>query len=237
MSPRVEKATWSPAWLTEHVAEQAMSAWRGVEDQHIASTMRLVDSAAEQDVLEQLLEGSKPPAADHPPGQHYLLFTPFRYRPAHPSRFRKAGTLGVWYGARELKTAAAEVAYWRWRFIMDSAGLVREALITRHTFFEARVHGPCVDLTAPPWSRHAKAWQHPSDYGATQALAEAAAQQGVHWVRYASVRDEGGVCAVALTPFALSASVPMPESRWQCKATRSSVMMSGPEGHLFWDFG
>jgi hypothetical protein len=28
----------------------------------------------------------------------------------------------------------------------------------------------------------------------------------------------------------------MPESRWQCKATRGSVMMSGPDGHLFWDF-
>lgn len=237
MSSLAQQTGWEPAWLTEHVAEQAMSAWRGVEDQHIASTMRLVDSAAEQDALEQLLEGSKPSLPDHPPGQHYLLFTPFRYRPAHPSRFRKAGTLGVWYGAAELKTAAAEVAYWRWRFIMDSAGLVREALITQHTFFEARVQGPCVDLTAKPWSRHAKAWQHPNDYSATQALAEVAAEHGVHWVRYASVRDEGGVCAVALTPRALSARKPMPESRWQCKATRSSVMMSGPDGHLFWNFG
>ncbi len=237
MSPRASTTDWDPAWLGEHVAEQTMAAWRGVEDQHIASTMRLVDSAAEQDVLEQLLEGSKPPLPEHPSGQHYLLFTPFRYRPAQPSRFRKAGTLGVWYGAAELKTAAAEVAYWRWRFIMDSAGLVREALITRHTFFQARVQGPCVDLTAKPWSRHAKAWQHPNDYGTTQALAEAAAEQGVHWVRYASVRDEGGVCAVALTPLALSARKPMPESRWQCKATRSSVMMSGPDGHLAWDFG
>lgn len=213
-----------------------MQAWRGVEDQHIASTMRLVDTAAEQDVLEQLLEGSKPALRTHPPGQHYLLFTPFRYRPAHPSRFRKAGTLGVWYGAGALQTAAAEVAYWRWRFIMDSAGLVRASLITRHTFFQAQVQGPCVDLMALPWSRHAKAWQHPNDYSATQALAEAAADQGVHWIRYASVRDPGGVCAVALVPAALSARTPLPESRWHCKATRSSVMMSGPGQHLVWDF-
>lgn len=233
---QTKRPDWSPDWLTEHVAERAMAAWRGVEDQHIASTMRLVDSAAEQDVLEQLLEGSKPALRPHAPGQHYLLFTPFRYRPAHPSRFRRAGTLGVWYGAAELKTAAAEVAYWRWRFIMDSAGLVRESLITRHTFFQAQVQGPCADLMAKPWSRHAKAWQHPNDYSATQALAEAAADRGVYWIRYASVRDPGGVCAVALTPAALTAASPMPESRWQCKATRSSVMMSGPGQHLVWDF-
>ena len=31
--------------------------------------------------------------------KHYLLSTPFRYRPVHASRFRKAGSLGLWYGA------------------------------------------------------------------------------------------------------------------------------------------
>jgi hypothetical protein len=33
-------------------------AWRGVEAQHVVSTMRLVDSLAEQAILEQLLEAS-----------------------------------------------------------------------------------------------------------------------------------------------------------------------------------
>jgi hypothetical protein len=37
-----------------------MQAWRCVESQHIASSMKLVDSADEQRVLENLLEASKP---------------------------------------------------------------------------------------------------------------------------------------------------------------------------------
>jgi hypothetical protein len=58
-----------------------------VEAQHVVSTMRLVDSAAEQDLLEQLLEGSKPalPPAARP--LHYLLATPFRYRRRTPAAF------------------------------------------------------------------------------------------------------------------------------------------------------
>ena len=35
-----------------------------VESQHIAATMKLVDDRAEQDLLESLLETSKPPVAD-----------------------------------------------------------------------------------------------------------------------------------------------------------------------------
>ena len=51
---------WQPDWFEGHIRPQATLAWRGVEAQHVVSTMRLVDSAAEQDLLEQLLEGSKP---------------------------------------------------------------------------------------------------------------------------------------------------------------------------------
>ncbi|MEZ5717546.1 MAG: hypothetical protein R3E55_03490 [Burkholderiaceae bacterium] len=52
---------WNPGWVQEHTQPLAMHAFRMVETQHIAATMRLVDSAAEQDVLEQMLDASKPP--------------------------------------------------------------------------------------------------------------------------------------------------------------------------------
>ncbi|MBP8780706.1 MAG: RES domain-containing protein, partial [Alicycliphilus sp.] len=92
-------ADWERFWLEPGIGAQSMLAWRGVEAQHVVSTMRLVDSAAEQDLLEQLLEASKPalPATRQP--RHYLLLTPFRYRPHHPSRFRPAHARGQWYGA------------------------------------------------------------------------------------------------------------------------------------------
>ena len=85
---------WERFWLEPGIGARAMLAWRGVEAQHVVSTMRLVDSAAEQDLLEQLLEASKPalPATRQP--RHYLLLTPFRYRPLHASRFRPAHARG-----------------------------------------------------------------------------------------------------------------------------------------------
>ena len=36
-----------------------------------------------------------------------------------PSRFRSAGAGGVWYGADSVHATCAEIAYWRFRFILD----------------------------------------------------------------------------------------------------------------------
>jgi len=99
-----------------------MHAFRMVETQHIAATMRLVDSAAEQDVLEQLLDASKPPLPPEARGTHYLLAAPFRYLPPTGSRFRSPHMPGIWYGADDPYCACAEIAYWRQRFLLDSAG-------------------------------------------------------------------------------------------------------------------
>ena len=51
----MSEAAWSTTWLEAGVTHMGMRAWRGVEAQHVVSTMRLVDTAEEQDVLEQLL--------------------------------------------------------------------------------------------------------------------------------------------------------------------------------------
>ena len=60
-----------------------LSPWRVVESQHQVSTRKLVDSADEQALLEELIDGAKPP--DLTRGRlHYLLFTPFRYPPLAP---------------------------------------------------------------------------------------------------------------------------------------------------------
>src|SRR5256886_14479719 len=75
--------------------------------------MRLADSLEEQAALELLLEASKPPLPPAVRRLHYLLATPFRYRPHLGSRFRAAFDAGVWYGAEALRTALAEKSYWR----------------------------------------------------------------------------------------------------------------------------
>ena len=234
-------AAWQARWFATSVAERGMTAWRGVEAQHVVSTMRLVDTLAEQAELERLLERSKPPlpaaagGAAAAPAQHVLLSTPFRYRPLHGSRFRKASTQGLWYGGATLRTAAAEVAYWRWCFLMDSAALEQQALHTEHMFFAAQVQGKAIDLCAPPWLAGQPAWTYSSDYSATQAVAEAARQQQVQWIRYASVRDPGGICAAVLQPGALALTQPMQQQTWHCKTTRDRVLMVHGQDRYSWD--
>ena len=232
----MSEATWSTDWLETGVTHMAMRAWRGVEAQHVASTMRLVDTAQEQDVLERLLEGSKPPLPQMKAPKHYLLSTPFRYRPQHQSRFRRAGTLGVWYGAEELYAACAEVAYWRYRFILDSVALLHTELLTEHTFFQAEVKGKAVDLMSSPWVEARASWTHGSDYAQTHAVADAAKDVGVQWICYESVRAPGKRCAAVLNVEALEMLAGTAQQTWHCKATRETVTMVHQTKRYDWAF-
>ncbi|UQN13528.1 RES family NAD+ phosphorylase [Methylococcus capsulatus] len=58
----------------------------------------------------------------------------------------------------------------------------------------------------PPLSANRAAWTHPSDYSATQTLAENARQAGIETIRYESVRDPGGFCLALLTPEAFKSA-------------------------------
>lgn len=212
-------------WFASGMHPRTSALWRGVEAQHLVATMKLVDAAAEQHLLEELLESSKPAWPMRGVGQHYLIATPFRYRPLHESRFRPAGTPGLWYGAETLEVACAEVAYWKWRFLCDSDALRDESLHTQHTFFEAGVSGVCIDLTAPPWNASAAAWTHRTRYTDCQALADAARDRDVAWIRYSSARSKPGMCGVALTPAALSLKPGFAQQTWSCKTTLANVYL------------
>lgn len=227
-----DRAEWPPEWLqTETRRITAPKVWRGVESQYASATTLLVDSLAEHELLEQMLEDSKPSAPElRARTKHFLLLTPFRYTPRHDSRFRQAGhgRHGLWYGARQLEAACAEVAYWRRRFILDSAGLADARLVTHHTFFAAALRGSGIDLTAPPWNRYAADWMHPSDYRATHRLSVAAEGAGLEMIQYASVRAPGGVCVAVFTPRALvepRGGLDATRQTWVCTATRDWVML------------
>ena len=65
-------------------------AWRVVESQQLIGMRKLVDSAAEHELLEELIDGAKPSPRREPEfdGVHYLLATSFRYPPLrYGSRF------------------------------------------------------------------------------------------------------------------------------------------------------
>ena len=115
---------WIPDALRSEQSPVKRTFWRCVEAQHVVSTLQLVDTLQEQQLLEDILEETKPPVPPECDGLHYLYTTPFRYGPyPHGSRFRRAEpTLGVCYVSEEPKTAIIETAFHLLRFYADSPG-------------------------------------------------------------------------------------------------------------------
>ena len=161
---------WTQCAGDSEIRALHVSPWRVVESQHQLSTRKLVDSAEEQQLLEELIDRVKPPDVTN--GRiHYLLFTPFRYPPLpHGSRFGTRGERGIWYGSLELRSAFAEVAYYRFLFLEGSSAALG-TVTTPLTAFTARVRTlRGVDLVAPPFDAYRRAIASPTSYSSSQAL-------------------------------------------------------------------
>jgi hypothetical protein len=202
-----------------------------VEAQHVVSTMALVDTLDEQFELERLLDASKPPPPAGAERLHYLLFTPFRYAPPPGgSRFRAPVDAGVFYAADEVRTACAELGYWRWRHLLDTPALTAMPAKPQ-TVFRSRIATPTVDLRKPPFVRDRGRWTDPLDYTACQRFAAAAREAGVGAIRYESVRDpqHAGCCALlAWQGFAEPA--PVEWQTWTLSVTRERVVWQRSDG-------
>jgi hypothetical protein len=230
--------TWTPRALASEARPYTHLLWRVVEAQHTASTMRLVDSLEEQSILESILEESKPPLPTAARTLHYLLATPFRYRPHHGSRFRAPLESGVWYGAEALRTALAEKSYWRLCFLLDSPGTPGLRPVP-HTAFTAAVRtAAALDLTRAPFVRDRAVWTDPASYRGTQALAAVAREARLQIIRYESVRDpERAACAAALTPLVFGRGRPRSQETWFIAASRERVRCAPDErGGPTWEF-
>ena len=166
--------------------------------------------------------------ADH---LHYLLKTPFRYFPPNPhgSRFRRPHDgRGVFYCAEKIRTALAELSYWRRRFIEASPGTPlprnHEALTVFSIAYQVDLQ---LDLTLPPLVAERHLWTHPDDYTATQVLAESARDGGVKAIRYESVRDpKHGANLALLTPVRTAATISSSHRDIVLASVSSSAMSS-----------
>lgn len=167
--------------------------WRVVEAQHYPITRKLVGTHADQERLEQLLEGSKPAYQRGTEPLDYLLKTPFRYRPPKRggSRFRRPyAPFGIFYAAERRRTALAEFVFHRYRFFYVSEGTDLPDTEEQLTVFAAGYRSALVlDLTRSPLDEERHRWVHPSDYSDTQVLGERASEAGIGAIRYESVRD------------------------------------------------
>jgi hypothetical protein len=195
-----------------------------IEGQVQLSTRRLVDSAAEQDLLEQLLDDAKPALPREPAfaGLHPLLSTPFRYPPLrHGSRFGTRAERGLWYGAETVETAQAESAYYRRLFFAGSAAALLPNTITVTAFRASVATRQGIDLTRAPFDAFRERLSSRTAYAYAQQLGGEMRAAGITAFRYHSARcPRDGVCVGLITPAAFAARNPLrPAQSWLCTVT------------------
>ena len=229
---------WTSTELASEHRRYAGVVWRLVEAQHRISTNRLAADPAAQAELELLAEAAKP---DLPPGARhldYLLASPFRYGHRQESRFRRAHERpGIFYASEAEAAAIAEAAYWRLRFFARSPGFEPPRTTSEHSSFSVKVASDrAIDLTSPPFSREAAAWQASRDYSACQDLAARAREARTALIRTISVRDPAQRCNVAiLDPGAFAEHTPRSGRTWHLRFEdgRLTVLAAFPSPDQF----
>jgi len=204
-------------------------AWRVVESQHVLSTRKLVDSDAEQVLLEELVERVKPPVPEGEGfrGLHYLLYTSFRHPPLrHGSRFGTRAERGIWYGSRELGTAFAEVAYYRLSFLEGTAAELGTITVELTAFTAALRARVAVDLTREPFRAHEASLASKTSYEATQRLGRDMRAAGIEGFVYLSARAPGRAANVGLFVPAFASKRPRKYQTWTCSAARDKVELT-----------
>jgi RES domain len=194
--------------------------WRVVEAQHRVSTVKLTDTAAEQILLENLIEGTKPSIPPECRHLNFLLATPFRYGAPYPvgSRFRKAGlTLGVFYSSENVDTAIAELCFHRLLFFAESPDTQWPTDAGEFTAFAVEyATARSIDLTRSPFDNRAATWMHLTHYDECQEFAELARNTGVEIIKYASARDPRHKLNTALlTCRAFARAEPVDRQTWR----------------------
>jgi RES domain len=193
--------TWTQDALQSSATRLSGKCWRVVEAQHQISTMKITDTLAEQAVLEDLLEETKPRIPKQCAHLGFLLLTPFRYSAKNPygSRFRRSNSEnGVFYAAEQPSTAIAETAFHRTLFYAESPATPWPTNPGEYTAFSCAFKSDRVtDIARTPYLYNAGLY-HLSDYSASQAFADAARSFGFEIIKYKSMRDPKGLANLAI---------------------------------------
>ena len=173
---------------------------RMVENQEQKVTVALVDDLNEHQLLESLLEESKPALPRELLRLDYLLRTPWRYPPLPwGSRFGRRHEPGIFYGSLSQDALFAEAAYYRLVFIDGMQTPFKDRVISQHTIFDGKyrtLHG--VDLSSPPFARRTKILTHKSDYSACQALGTVLRERDSDAIVFQSARAPNKAFNIAL---------------------------------------
>ncbi|MCA0901393.1 RES family NAD+ phosphorylase [Microbulbifer agarilyticus] len=176
--------------------------YRIIESQEEVATRSLVDSLQKQEILENLLEQSKPVRLPGSEQLHYLLATPFRYPPLPwGSRFGGIAESGIFYGSKTIDTVLIEAAYYRLLFINDMVEAPMAPVTSFHQIFSAKYCAdPGVRLQAETWRHHWPQLTHHSQYSFCQTLGAQLRESNVQGVEAFSARAlMAGICELPQT--------------------------------------
>lgn len=216
---------WELCHGENHITSFSIEPWRIVEAQHILSARDLVDSIEEHELLESLLEESKPPIETE---KHYLIFTPFRYPPLeYGSRFGRVHEPSLWYGSLEIETAFAEVAYYRLQFFKDTEGALGYIETPITAFSTSLKTNRGLDLTLSPFSDYTQQLSAKNTYEHSQPLGTAMREASIESFIFWSARTkEPGKNVAAYTPDVFHMKKHQyihQQQNWTCMASKNSI--------------
>ncbi len=189
--------------LEKYFCSYSNDIYRIVEGQHFIATRKLVDNDDEQQILEDILDASKPPAPTHNArgALHYLLYTPFRYPPLKSGgRFHLRTEQSIFYGAEDLNTAMAEAAYGRFLFLHHTQAQF-EPMQVPYTHFVVRVQSDAaLKLHETPFHAYTPEISSPVSYRHSQALGARMRSLGTTLFVYPSARKPSGLNVGLFTP-------------------------------------
>jgi len=220
---------WSDCHGDEHICELNQEAWRVVEAQHILNSRDLVDSLEEYEILEELLNHSKPHIAPTIPDP--LIFTPFRYPPLeYGSRFGRVFEPSLWYGSLDIKTALTEVAYYRLKFNQDSEadlGYI-DTLLTAFNVSIKTKQG--LDLTQLPFVKHQSDISSKTSYVSSQLLGSDMRAHPIKAFIFYSARtqhQEKNMAVYAMDVFAQKkGSYTYNQQTWKCVSNKTEAQLA-----------
>lgn len=220
MSPTI----WTQCAASSKPRARAFSCVRVVESQFVTSTRKLVDSDAEQALLESLIDTAKPPLPAGMGKLHYLLSTPFRHPPLrYGSRFGRRTERSLFYGSAGVEVALAEVAYYRFVFLEGTRAKL-PLLQTEHTAFTAKIAAKqFVDLSREPFVRFENEICSKTSYAQSQQLGTEMRGAGIDAFAYRSARDPGRGLNYGLFTPAFASRTPTGFQNWICSASRDLV--------------
>lgn len=222
---------WKSTNGINSITSTKSNTYRIVEDQSKSTTRKFVDTALEHELLEKLLDESKPSIKYYDDEKdfhhlHYLLYTPFRYPPLKwGSRFGTRWERGLLYTSDNLNTAMCEKAFYKLAFLNASDGNIGGKTLPCTVFKVALNSKRFVDLCTVPFASFINQISDKQSYRFSQPLGTAMRTDNIECFQYASARTSDGNNFGVFTPKALGKNAQLEKSfvYYNCYATKEVV--------------